>query len=251
HWVAHDQEDPQLPEFLFHIQHADSQATYSDSEISIKAADTAFGLSSVSDASELLGHAIRRQDWTNRRPSRFISTFEDAEQARQWGYLRNGPVYMYIINPRLLPRSAGKCVFWLSNSPYEYLILDQIPRDAIVASEKIRPRTCIKLITSSFVPGLASQLITNHVNWACRVPSCLISTFGSFDHAYNWGMQRHRPVTIHQIDTNQMHPQEPIFRACHFTPNCFDSEYLFLHDIAGYSITRRYSLPGSTPSNGR
>ncbi|EAA26836.2 hypothetical protein GE21DRAFT_9521 [Neurospora crassa] len=153
HWVAHNQEDPQFPEFLFHIQHADSQATYSDSEISIKAADTAFGPSSVSDASELLGHAIRRQDWTDRRPSRFISTFEDAEQARQWGYLRNGPVYMYIINTRLLPQSAGKWVFWLSNSPCEYLILDQIPRNAIVASEKIRPR----FVTTSQMASLAEK----------------------------------------------------------------------------------------------
>ncbi|KAK3492098.1 uncharacterized protein B0T23DRAFT_134160 [Neurospora hispaniola] len=93
------------------------------------------------------------------------------------------------------------------------------------------------------------QLIMNHVNWTCRIPSCFISTFGSFDHAYDWGMQRHRPITIHQIDTNQMHPQRPIFTACYFTPNCCVCEYLFLHDIAGSSITYRYSLPGSIPLN--
>lgn len=159
-WVARDQEDlAHLPELLFHIQHADSQATYSDSEIGIKAADTAFGQLSVSDAGELGDHARNHQDWTNRRPSCFISTFKLSEHARHWGSQRKGPVYMYTINTRLLPQSAGKWVFWSSKSPHEYLFLDQIPRDAIVASEKIRPRTCIKLVTSPFVPGLASQLL--------------------------------------------------------------------------------------------
>lgn len=86
-------------------------------------------------------------------------------------------------------------------------------------------------------------LIMNHVNWACRVPSCFISTFGSFDQAIDWGMQRDRPATIHRIDTRNIDLEVLIFRALHFTSNCFGTEYLFLHGIPGYAIVRQYHVP--------
>ncbi|KAL0467518.1 hypothetical protein QR685DRAFT_574318 [Neurospora intermedia] len=264
-WVARDQEDlAHLPELLFHIQHADSQATYSDSEIGIKAADTAFGQLS-----------------TNRRPSCFISTFKLSEHARHWGSQRKGPVYMYTINTRLLPQSAGKWVFWSSKSPHEYLFLDQIPRDAIVASEKIRPRTAKKWgpfrpwVVSrdnlpprlyfihhagsqstrtmvdvldeygnavAFIDAIESAvrgfeiknvpelyaMIKNHVNWYQRRPNMFVSAFSVRKHAENWGRLRAGPVWMYEFDTSKLPANQLVFQASQFIDRFTDNEYLFL-----------------------
>ncbi|KAL0467519.1 hypothetical protein QR685DRAFT_574319 [Neurospora intermedia] len=115
------------------------------------------------------------------------------------------------------------------------------------ASSRARPSACggfyaADTWTIPQNPAHLQQLILNHANWACRVPSCFISTIGTcnFDHAWNWAMQRDAPVSVFEINTWCIHPQQMILKGCDFTPNCFDSEYLLLHTINGYAIRRRF-----------
>ncbi|KAK1773616.1 hypothetical protein QBC45DRAFT_72793 [Copromyces sp. CBS 386.78] len=88
------------------------------------------------------------------------------------------------------------------------------------------------------------ESIHQHVNWYNRRPTCFISTFSNYNHAWNWASQRYGPVTIHTIDTRCIEEDcPPIFYAPDFTDNCWKtSEYLFLDYIPGDAITYRRCL---------
>ncbi|CCC14833.1 unnamed protein product [Sordaria macrospora k-hell] len=85
--------------------------------------------------------------------------------------------------------------------------------------------------------------ISLHVDWYYRGPTCFISTFADYDHAYNWARQRFRPTNIYTIDTSRLPDDFIIFYAGRFNSDAFDSEYLFLDFIPGYSIIYCECLP--------
>ena len=131
---------PRLPPLLFHIRHADSQANYPDitkCEYNITAAEPIPAESTWADINAL---AKRHQNWYNKRPSCFISTFRDEKHARNWGKQRKGPVYMYVVDTTRLEH--GQCVLRMAKGPVpdteEYLFFDQIPGDAIREREMIK-----------------------------------------------------------------------------------------------------------------
>ena len=81
--------------------------------------------------------AEKHQNWRSPLPSFFISAFDDFNHARFWGLQRRGPVYMYTIDTYKLPLN-GQWVFWLEKGN-EYLFVDKIPGDAIVAEQEMKP----------------------------------------------------------------------------------------------------------------
>ena len=135
-----------LPRYLYHIEHADSQAVHPGGGQDIIAADSSSREDTTShlrlgfiEMERFTARAQEHQNWGSRRPSFFISAFEDFSHARNWGLKRRrkGPVYMYTIDTTKLPKS-GQWVFWLENHN-EYLFVDRIPGAAIVVEQEITP----------------------------------------------------------------------------------------------------------------
>ena len=101
-------------------------------------------------------------------------------------------------------------------------------------------------------PNQLHQWISEHVNWAYRGPTSFISTFASYSHALNWARQRRAPVRIHRIDSRELDDRYSwVFCASDFTPNCFDSEFLFLHYIPGDAIVSTMVLPRPSTVRGK
>lgn len=126
-----------LPTFLYHIEHANSQADHSGPNI--EAADPTPGPLTWS---ELEKRAQEHRDWYNKRPSCFVSAFKGFKHAHNWGRQQTskGPVYMYTIDTRRLPRSGPMIIVLRMPNSQEYLFLGQIPNKVIVDKEQIWPR---------------------------------------------------------------------------------------------------------------
>ena len=157
-----------LPRFLYHIQHVGSQSLFYGPNFSLglKAAETSCNEFSLH---ELAIRALEHQDWYNKRPSCFISAFDNKRHARNWAKkFMNEPVYMHIIDTNELP-TRGQWVFSVpqrnNKSLDEYLFLHRIPGIAIVGSLMIKDgwsdrkcATAIRLFVpmpQSLIPGLS------------------------------------------------------------------------------------------------
>ena len=136
-----------LPEFLYHVQDGEAlEIRYSEEEGSdaISAAEyNGGGLTETEVATKAREHLF----WRHKRPTAFISAFEFYDDARNWGLQRKGPVRIYTINTRKLPRRVQKgpwqerwaCRWDYDTKESEYLIFDRIPREAIVERREIKP----------------------------------------------------------------------------------------------------------------
>lgn len=177
------------------------------------------------------GHYLRRH-FVAERDSSSIATFTSWTFHRSWEFLRQFvmslPITCYNLNVPVDHRP--RYLFFVQHGSSQSSINPSGGFDAADTVTTPHSRSHLEL------------LIGNHVNWACRVTSIFISAFGSFNRAYDWAMQRDPPVTIHHIDTANIHPDVLIFRAFHFVPMASDNEYLFLHRIHGSFIVQRYSL---------
>ncbi|KAK3401404.1 hypothetical protein B0T20DRAFT_114409 [Sordaria brevicollis] len=148
-WSKRDQK---LPPYLYHVQHADSQATtyYLDSDCDSESDASSSPEFPTIEASapplktyfyrDLAARAVIHQKWSSKVPSCFISAFDDFDHARNWAAQRlqrgRGPVHLYTIDTQKI---QGKHI-WVFCDPNEdeYFFLHRIPRDVIVDSQEVK-----------------------------------------------------------------------------------------------------------------
>lgn len=117
----------QLPPVLYLVQHTDSRSlSYGPPFRCILAADVSRRLFTFDDLNYLAKHHAY-SPWITRGPTRFISTFEHLERARQWAISRRFPK-IYIISTGHLPEDT---IVLRSPNADCYLFLHWIPRSAI------------------------------------------------------------------------------------------------------------------------
>ncbi|KAK1773620.1 hypothetical protein QBC45DRAFT_397868 [Copromyces sp. CBS 386.78] len=125
-------EPDQLPPLLYHVRHADSSSWFGPPPTDhLLAGNISQRVFSWDELNELA--MIHAYNLPTMGPTRFLSTFEDLEEAQNWASYRRGPVSIHVISTGHFPDDA--IVLRIPNTS-EYLFLHWIPGCAIVAYVK-------------------------------------------------------------------------------------------------------------------
>jgi len=110
------------------------------------------------------------------------------------------------------------------------------------------------------------RAVANHASWASKQPSCFLSVFSNWQHAYNWAQKItsngsrlcEPPVVIHTIKCSLLPSSCVVLEMEHLRrvwpgPLAFHehsrNEWIFLHKIPKQAITKTFLIYGKSGSH--